>query len=99
MRTSTLVERILAEKPETRDSDRLLILYVWQAQGLKLTAEQIQQYKEVSSPESIRRTRQKLQEDGKYRASEQVEQERYERYVETKDAIATAPEAISWLSD
>lgn len=99
MKTNDLVEKILAEKPETRDNDRLLMLYVWKNQGLHLNDMQIAAFKQAASPESIRRTRQKLQEQGKYRASEQVEQERYERYVETKDAIATAPEAISWLSD
>lgn len=99
MRIKDVVKRILSEIPETRDSDKLLILYVWQAQGLVFTPEQIQAYKKVASSETIRRIRQKFQEEGLYRASDDVEEARYNKFVETKDAIATEPSAVSWLND
>jgi hypothetical protein len=99
MRVKDKVERVLSLKPETRDNDKLLMLYVWQIEGLNLSENQLKKWKEVSSPESIRRMRQKMQEDGMYRASEKVEEQRYQMYVETKDAISQAPQAVSWLSD
>ena len=99
MNTKKLIETILRDKPETRDNDKLLILYVWQAKGLRFTPEQVQKFKDMPSPETIRRGRQLLQEKGKYRASEEVEEKRYELYKETKQAIAAAPAAISWLND
>lgn len=99
MRVKDKVERILSQKPETRDNDKLLMLYVWQIEGLNLSDSQLKKWKEVSSPESIRRMRQKMQEEGKYRASEEVEQKRYELYEQTRNAIPTAPQCVSWLND
>lgn len=99
MNTKKLIETILRDKPEARDNDKLLILYVWQAKGLRFTPEQVQKFKDMPSPETIRRGRQLLQEKGKYRASEEVEEKRYELYKETKQAIISAPKAVSWLND
>jgi len=99
MRVKDKVARILAQKPETRDNDKLLMLYVWQIEGLNLSESQLKKWKEVSSPESIRRMRQKLQEDGQYLASPEVEEHRYQMYTETRNAIPTAPAAIGWLND
>lgn len=97
MRVKDKVARVLDQKPETRDNDKLLMLYVWQIEGFYLSDKQIEQFKNASSPESIRRMRQKLQEEGKYLASPEVEEQRYQMYTETKDAIRTAPQAIPWL--
>jgi hypothetical protein len=97
MRTKKLVERVLQQKPEARDDDKTLMLEVWQMQGLYLSESQLKAFRKASSPESIRRTRQKFQQDGEYTASEKVEEQRYQMYVETKDAIQKAPSAISWL--
>ena len=99
MRTKKLVERVLEQKPEARDDDKLLMLYVWQMQGLHFSEGQLKAFKNASSPESIRRTRQKFQQDGEYKASEKVEEQRYQMYTETRNAIPTAPAAISWLND
>jgi len=98
MRTKKLVERILELKPEARDDDRLLMLYVWQIQGLHFSEGQLKAFKKASSPESIRRTRQKLQEEGKFKPSEEVEEKRYELYTQTKDAINADVRAVSWLN-
>jgi len=99
MRTKDKVARVLDQKPEARDNDKLLMLYVWQIEGLNLSESQLKKWKEVSSPESIRRMRQKFQEEGQYLASPEVEEQRYQMYVETKDAIQKAPAAVSWLND
>jgi hypothetical protein len=99
MRTKKLVERVLSQKPEARDDDKLLMLEIWEMQGLCFSETQKKAFRRASSPESIRRTRQKLQEEGQYKASKEVEEQRYQMYVEARDAIPTAPAAISWLSD
>ena len=99
MRTKKLVERVLQQQPEARDDDKALMLQVWEMQGLCFSETQKKAFLRASSPESIRRTRQKFQQDGEYRASTEVEEQRYQMYVETKDAIPTASHAISWLND
>lgn len=97
MRVKDKVERVLQYKPETRDNDKLLMLYVWQMEGLKFSKSQLEAFKKASSPESIRRMRQKLQENGKYKASEAVEKKRFDLYQKTRQTIPYQPEAISWL--
>lgn len=99
MRVKDKVARVLSTNTQARDNDKLLMLQVWEIEGFFLTDNQKKAFMKSSSPESIRRMRQKMQEEGKYRASEVVEQKRYELYTETKDAINAAPAAISWLSD
>lgn len=77
IRTKPLVERVLQEDALSRDDDMRLIISVWHLQGLRLTHEQIELLKNtVSSPESIRRTRQKFQESGKYLGSAPVATQR-----------------------
>lgn len=67
MRLSTLIKGILRDNEVARDSDTELILQVWKAQGLELTPAQIMKFRQLRSPESVRRTRQKIQESGEYR--------------------------------
>jgi hypothetical protein len=81
------VERVLSENTKTRDSDQLLILEVWQKQGLVLTLEQRYHFMSVANPESIRRTRQKLQQEGKYLPSPKIARERKLRSYEMEQAI------------
>jgi hypothetical protein len=45
-----------------RANDKLLILAQWRKEGLELTAQQEQVFMKLSSSESIRRTRQRIQE-------------------------------------
>lgn len=54
---------------------------------MDLTPEQIKLFKSLPSMETIRRIRQKLQEDGKYPATKQVEDARYRKYVLAKGSI------------
>jgi hypothetical protein len=110
MKTSKLVEWSLKHHPETRNSDIELILNCWHEEGLKLSDQQRQFIKtHCSNPESIRRLRQKIQQEGRYLPDEEVENARYEKYTKVKDSTATVedledelnwkPEAISWLAD
>jgi len=69
---SRVVEMCLRDYPETRDSDRKLLVKVWEHCGLYLSEAQRHKFFGIASPESIRRTRQKIQESGKYPASDRV---------------------------
>lgn len=91
---SKTVEVMLREYPETRDSDVALMLRVWRfnmsLDDAYLTAKQWEQLEEAmmyANPESIRRTRQKLQEQGKYLGQPKVKQERYIRSLEMEQAM------------
>jgi len=59
-----LVARVLKEYPEARSNDRELIRLVWELQGFRIPRKLLPFYYRVLSPESIRRTRQKLQAQG-----------------------------------
>ena len=96
MRVKDKVARVLSTNKDTRDNDKLLMLQVWGIESFYLTDNQKKAFIKSSLPESIRRMRQKMQEEGKYRASEEVEEKRYQMYTETKDAINTS-HAIPWL--
>lgn len=65
------VERILQNEPATRSNDKLLILRVWENYGMGFSDSQRRTFlsDRLPSPETIRRTRQKLQAEGKYTAS------------------------------
>jgi len=63
----TLEKRIinmLERRLDLREDDRKLILAIWEEMGLKLSAEQQDKMFSTYSPESIRRTRQRLNERG-----------------------------------
>ena len=66
MTTSQLIEKVLAQNESARGNDRLLIIAVWEMQGFYLSDAQKAKIMDIASPESIRRTRQKLNEQGKY---------------------------------
>jgi len=66
------VEKVLSNSKEARNSDKELILQVWEACGLVLDEKQREIWKKLPSSESIRRTRQKFQEEGKYTADHEV---------------------------
>lgn len=92
-----LIEKALQEWPETRNSDKKLILAVWYLQDpdYESNFRHFFQNKAIS-PETIRRTRQKLQQDGKYRADEEVEEQRYSLF---KMGRATAGTSVIWDHD
>lgn len=92
----------LRDNPQCRNSDRQLMLEIWEGEGLYLSATQKAKFMEVSSPETIRRTRQKVQEDGYFPADAKVKQYRQENESEvTAEVVIPKMEqqAISWLND
>lgn len=76
MKTSDIIKNVLGIDRQSRNSDKHLLLRVWERQGLHLTEYQTAKFMEASSPESIRRTRQKLQQDGLYPADQVISSHR-----------------------
>lgn len=87
MNVTPLVERALTAWPATRDSDRKLILAVWWLQDNNYESHFKTFFKEKAiMPDTITRCRRKLQEQGKFRASKQVEERRFEKFKEARQA-------------
>lgn len=89
------VERILREYPQTRSDDRKLMLKVWESYGLYLSESQQQKFMghNIPSTETIRRTRQRLQEQGLYTPSLTKINERKTLADNTKQAIGQEKQA------
>lgn len=97
--TTRLIESILRDNPRARDSDRELNIQVMQRMGVNLTLAQIDKLREINF-ESIRRTRQKLQEQGKYPPSERVaKQRRLKSMILQQNTPTSKPERIERLID
>ena len=87
MKIAQQVENILRFVPQTRSSDKELLIIYMQKCGMELTDKQMEVFRDMPSLESIRRVRQKLQEEGKYPASKEIEEHRYSKYQETTGSI------------
>ena len=76
MNVTQQVENILRAVPITRSSDKELQIVYMQKSGMNLSAAQIDKFRSMTSLETIRRVRQKIQEGGKYPATDLVKNER-----------------------
>lgn len=89
-KVAPVVEEILKTRPKARNSDRDLIACVWYKYGLVLTSEQYDKLSEVPTAETIRRIRQKLQEQGKYLADKDVRKAREDKSMVVQQNAPTA---------
>jgi hypothetical protein len=91
MSSGDLIEQALRDYPETRDSDLKLIVKVWELQIKAPIPPRLKAflYEKAIHPETITRARRKFQEQGKYRAKEEVEEARYEKFKQTRASIVT----------
>jgi hypothetical protein len=63
MRSYNLIKKLLQENPELRNDDKLLQWKVWEIEGsVKNDCMYYSDFKNASNPETLRRTRQKIQE-------------------------------------
>ena len=84
-----LVKTYLRDYSETRKSDRELMIRIWEQEGLKLDLYQKNCFlTKCSSPETIRRTRQKIQHDGFYLPDEKTQKLRKQKAQEMHDKFA-----------
>lgn len=83
MKILSIVESLLKERQDFRDSDKKLLIAIWHLQGLHLTEEQREVFlNKCTTPETISRARRALK--GEYPASKVVDDERYEKYKQYK---------------
>lgn len=89
MKHTEIVEQILKDVPQARNSDLLLIVLVWEHYGVRLTREQMQAIKFAPMPEKITRARRRLQEKGEYLDDPKVMEQRYRKYGRMKTAVTS----------
>lgn len=80
MKTSQRVENILIASQRARNSDKYLLIIYMQRSGMHLTKEQIRIFEDMPSAETITRVRRQLQEQGKYPATKQVDDARFDKF-------------------
>lgn len=81
------IMRAVYREPRCADSDKLLIAKIWEYEGWDYTLSVYENLRKVSSPETIRRTRQKLVEEGKIVPMEETTERRYQEFKDVRMAI------------
>jgi hypothetical protein len=80
------IKALVRANPSLADDDKKLIASIWYLEGW--TDENLYaNLKKVSSPETIRRTRAKLVEEGIIKPSKEVQEARYEEYKQARMSI------------
>lgn len=98
MKVTPIVKRVLRDNPGTRNSDRELLLVVWEEMGFYLSENQRAKFKDLPSTETIRRIRQKLQEGGEFVATNKVAQvRRFKSYEVQQNVPEAKPERLEHL--
>lgn len=80
------IKSLVRANPELANDDKRLIAAVWYLEGwhdVKL----LEKLRSVSSPETIRRTRAKLVEEGIIKPSEAAQEARYREYKKVRMSI------------
>lgn len=76
---SLIVEKMLRDIPSLRDSDKRLMLAIWENEGLTLSETQKSAFMDrCTTPETITRARRDAVK--KYPASSKIEEERYRKF-------------------
>lgn len=75
-----MIIRLCKENPKLANDDVALIAKIWITEGWYNELTLLQNLRRVSKPETIRRTRQKLQQEGLISATEKTLDSRYEDY-------------------
>ena len=79
--------RAVYHEPRCADSDKLLIAKIWEYEGWDYALSVYENLRKVSSPETIRRTRQKLVEEGKIVPLEETVEARYQDFKEARMSV------------
>ena len=78
--------RLVERNPKLAEDDKLLIATVWWTEGWR-DERLYEMLKKVSSPETIRRTRAKLTEEGLLKPSAETTDARYKEYHKTREGL------------
>lgn len=81
-----ILDAVKAE-PLAADNDKLLISIIWEREGWRHSRGLFWNLGHVSSPETIRRTRQKLVEEGLIKPCEATTEARYEDFKQARMAL------------
>ena len=79
--------RAVYREPQAADDDKLLIALIWEAEGWDYMLSVYENLRRVSSPETIRRTRQKLVEEGRIVPTPEVTEARFEHFKQVRLSI------------
>lgn len=79
--------RAVHREPSAADDDKLLISLIWENEGWDYMLSVYENLRRVSSPETIRRTRQKLVEEGRIKPSEKATEARYQEFKQVRLAV------------
>lgn len=100
-RLSHIVEEALRDYPETRSSDRALIVKVWELETGQLMHQKLKEFflHDASFPDSITRARRKFQEHGEYLATPKVDEERFNKFKQMRDVTprVTSPHQMELI--
>lgn len=110
MQLTKIVENKLRYNRMARNSDKELYLDIMEHYGLMLTPKQKEIFRDMPSLESVRRLRQKFQEQGEYPADQKVARTRSFKAMRMEQTAPTFKpnhmenvlednRAISWLED
>lgn len=80
------IRNLVRANPELANDDKRLIASIWYLEGWR-DEKLYENLKRVSSPETIRRTRAKLVEEGIIKPSKEVEEWRYKEYKKVRMSI------------
>lgn len=80
------IKRLVKANPALANDDKRLIASIWYLEGWK-DPDLYANLKKVSSPETIRRTRAKLVEEGIIKPSKEVEEWRYKEYKQARMSL------------
>ena len=80
--------RLCKERPELANDDLALMAAIWIEEGWYEQLTLLQNLRRVSNPETIRRTRQKLQAEGLISSNTDTTEKRYEDFKEIRGSIA-----------
>lgn len=81
------VLRIVAQYPKAAKDDKYLIALIWQEEGWDYGYSLYANLCRVSSPETIRRTRQKLCQEGMIKVDEKTLDGRYKDFKEARESL------------
>lgn len=80
------IEALVKQNPALADDDKRLIASIWYLEGWT-DKDLYDKLKSVSSPETIRRTRAKLVEEGVIKPSKEVEEWRYKEFKQARMSL------------
>lgn len=79
--------RLCKEDPKLVNDDKALIARIWEEEGWYEQLTILQNLRRLSSPETIRRTRQKLQSEGLIVPTEDTIEKRYIEFKDVRDSV------------